>query len=167
MAGRARRQENALRGTLIRAYRYALALTHDEWLANDLLGEACLSVLKADGPLEDHYLLKAVRSRFIDHCRRRSAPREVSLNGCATIPADETRDRPDAGARQTLEQALAGLRPQERETLFLHAVGGLTAREIAIICDVPRSTVLSLLQRGRRKIAQRLGQPDGKVTSHE
>ena len=29
------------------AYRYALALTHDEALADDVLQEACLSLLKA------------------------------------------------------------------------------------------------------------------------
>jgi RNA polymerase sigma-70 factor (ECF subfamily) len=153
---------------LLRAYRYALALTHDEWLANDLLGEACLSVLKAKGPLADHYLLKAVRSRFIDHCRRPSTPREVSLNGAATVAAEDPPGRTDAGETpETLERALAALRPQEREAIFLHAVAGLTVREIAGICELPRGTVLSLLQRGRRKVAERLGHPDGKVNAHE
>ncbi len=156
MAERSNGSQSTLRETLLAAYRYALALTHDEWLANDLLGDACLSVLRADGPLDSAYLLKAVRSRFIDHCRRNGdgRPRVVSLNGEACPSRPERTAHADAAT--TLDQALAALRPEEREVLFLHAVTGLTAKEIATISDQPRSTVLSLLQRGRSKVRQRM-----------
>ncbi len=159
MAERSSRSESTLRDALLGAYRYAFALTRDEWLANDLLGDACLSVLRADGPLENAYLLKAVRSRFIDHCRRAGGERSrvVSLNGEACPPARPERvAHDDADAATTLDRALAALRPEEREVLFLHAVTGLTAREIATISDQSRSTVLSLLQRGRSKVRQRM-----------
>ncbi len=159
MAEPARGSTSTLRETLLGAYRYALALTHDEWLANDLLGDACLSVLRADGPLEHAYLLKAVRSRFIDHCRRTGGDRArvVSLNGQACPPARPERvAHDDADTATALERALAALRPEEREVLFLHAVTGLTAREIAAISDQSRSTVLSLLHRGRNKVRQRM-----------
>ncbi len=158
MAERSNGSQSTLRETLLAAYRYALALTHDEWLANDLLGDACLSVLRADGPLDSAYLLKAVRSRFIDHCRRNGdrRPRVVSLNGEACPSRPERTAHGDADAATTLDQALAALRPEEREVLFLHAVTGLTAKEIATISDQPRSTVLSLLQRGRSKVRERM-----------
>jgi RNA polymerase sigma factor (sigma-70 family) len=158
MAEQTNRSETTLREALLGAYRYALALTHDEWLANDLLGDACLSVLRADGPLDNAYLLKAVRSRFIDECRRNGGgrPRVVSLNGetCPSRPQRTAHDGADAAT--ALHRALADLRPQEREVLFLHAVTGLTAKEIATISDQSRSTVLSLLQRGRSKVRQRM-----------
>jgi len=159
MAERSSRSENTLREALLGAYRYALALTRDEWIANDLLGDACLSVLRADGPLDTAYLLKAVRSRFIDHCRRAGGERSrvVSLNGEACLPARPQREpHEDADAVTTLDRALAALRPEEREVLFLHAVTGLTAKQIATISDQSRSTVLSLLQRGRSKVRQRM-----------
>lgn len=159
MPERSKGSESTLRETLLGAYRYALALSRDEWLANDLLGDACLSVLQAGGPLENAYLLKAVRSRYIDHCRRSGGERSrvVSLNGQACPPARQERVAHDAAdAATTLDRALAALRPEEREVLFLHAVTGLTAREIAAISDQSRSTVLSLLQRGRNKVRQRM-----------
>ncbi len=159
MAKRSNGSESTLRDALLGAYRYALALTHDEWLANDLLGDACLSVLRADGPLDNAYLLKAVRSRFIDHCRRTrgGGPRVVSLNGEACPPArPEPGVHDDGHSATALDRALAALRPQEREVLYLHAVAGLTARQIATISDQSRSTVLSLLQRGRSKVRQRM-----------
>ena len=162
--------ESVLREALLGAYRYALALTHDEWLAHDLLGDACLSVLRADGPLDNAYLLKAVRSRFIDHCRREGGgrPRVESLNDEAGPPARPMRDgHDDTDAATTLDRALASLRSEEREVLFLHAVAGLTAREIAAISDQSRSTVLSLLQRGRNKVRQRMETTVGRGIGYE
>ena len=159
MVERSNGSECTLREALLGAYRYALALTHDEWLANDLLGDACLSVLRADGPLDNAYLLKAIRSRFIDDCRRDGGgrPRVVSFNGEYSTPArSEPVGHDIADAATTLDRALAALRPEEREVLFLHAVTGLTAKEIATISDQPRSTVLSLLQRGRSKVRERM-----------
>ena len=169
MAPRSNESESTLRDALLGAYRYALALTHDEWLANDLLGDACLSVLRAGGPLDNAYLLKAVRSRFIDHCRRTGGqPQTVSLNGAACPPARPQRDAHDDGdAATTLDRALSALRPEEREVLFLHAVTGLTAKEIAAISGQSRSTVLSLLQRGRSKVRQRMETTAGSGIGHE
>jgi RNA polymerase sigma factor (sigma-70 family) len=169
MAERSIESESTLREALLGAYRYALALTHDEWLAHDLLGDACLSVLRADGPLDNAYLLTAVRSRFIDHCRRAGdgQHRVVSLQGEACPPARPDRvGHADPDAATTLDHALAALRPEEREALFLHAVTGLTAREIATISDQPRSTVLSLLQRGRNKVRERMETTAGRGIGH-
>ncbi len=170
MAERSSRSESTLREALLGAYRYALALTRDEWLANDLLGDACLSVLRADGPLENAYLLKAVRSRFIDHCRRAGGEqsRVVSLNGEACPPARPEREaHHDADEATPLDRALAALRPEEREVLFLHAVTGLTAKQIATISNQSRSTVLSLLQRGRSKVRERMEIKAGRGIDHE
>lgn len=49
-------------------------------------------------------------------------------------------------------QALNNLRSQEREALFLTAVEGYTAQEIADLTHQPRGTVLSLVHRAKQKI---------------
>ena len=92
----------------------------------------------------------------------------MSLNDEVCPPArSEQVDLDDADATPTLDRALAALRPEEREVLFLHAVTGLTAREIATISDQLRSTVLSLLQRGRRKVRERMQAMAGRGIDYE
>ena len=145
-----------LESMLLTAYRYALALTHDQALADDLLQEACQSLLKARAGWSRGYLLAAVRSRFIDHCRAAGrdadAAPELRLHGEAGEPSpDEQADR-----RQTLRDALGRLRSEEREVLFLHAAAGYSAGSISVMTGRPRSTVLTLLQRGRRKLSEML-----------
>ena len=50
-----------------------------------------------------------------------------------------------------IEKCLEKLRPEEREVLFLSGVEEYTAEEIAGITMQSRSTVLSLLSRGKKK----------------
>ena len=139
------------------AFRYALSLTHDRSLADDLLQEACLSLIKADAAWDQGYLLSAVRSRFIDHHRRtrrtETANHRLAVRSENTLPFSGTEQ---ADERRRLNAALGRLRAEEREALFLHAVGGYSADRIGVLTDQPRSTVLSLLQRGRRKLSEML-----------
>ena len=51
-------------------YRFALSLTHDEVRADDLLQDAWFAILRARGPWHRGYLFTAIRSQFVDHCRR-------------------------------------------------------------------------------------------------
>ena len=70
---------------------------------------------------------------------------------------DEAVERADADARsRELATALAGLRPDEREILLLHAWAGLTDTEIAHALAVPLGTVKSRLSRARDKLRNRL-----------
>ena len=55
------------------------------------------------------------------------------------------------------------MRVEEREALFLWAVEGYTAREIAEMCSSPINTVLSRLHRGRRKLRTILKSSKSKV----
>lgn len=55
-----------------------------------------------------------------------------------------------------MEQALAGLHAHEREVLYLHAVDGDTAKELAVLTGKPRGTALSLLHRAKEKLRQSL-----------
>jgi DNA-directed RNA polymerase specialized sigma24 family protein len=53
-----------------------------------------------------------------------------------------------------LEALLMQLRPDERGALYLNAVEGYTAREIAKQTDMPRNTVLSLIFKARKKLVE-------------
>ncbi len=151
----------------MRGYRYALALANDEWLANDLLGEACLAMVKAGARWSEAYLLATVRSKFVDHCRARGRKRgqPVSLNGLEatmSLVAVANARQHERSSGDRLDRALALLRPGEREALYLHAVAGMTAKQIARMTGRPRSTALSQLQRGRARILEHMSGTDSK-----
>lgn len=138
------------------AYRYALALTHDEALADDVLQEACLSLLKARAGWSQAYLLTAVRTRFIDHCRAAGRDAEAGPKLRLHDGGNERSPVEQADRRAVLHDALGRLRSEEREVLFLHAAAGYSAGSIGVMTGQPRSTVLTLLQRGQRKLSEML-----------
>jgi RNA polymerase sigma-70 factor (ECF subfamily) len=141
------------------AFRYAMALTHEPGAAEDLVQEACVSVIRARGPWARGYLFRAVRSRWLDRGRRESAPHfaRTTTNGFVEPPTREPphlsrEEMADAGV--TLDKALGRLNVAEREAIGLSVVCGLTARQIGRHMDRPRGSVLSLMQRGREKLSQ-------------
>jgi len=147
---------------LVRGYRYGLSLTHDPDQAEDLLQDAWVSVLKAHGPHEIGYLFASIRSRFIDQYRRKRIELVEPLppEELERIADDEGGWNPEIHlGSEDLDAALAKLRPEEREILFLQAIEGFTANEIGELTGRPRGTVLSLLHRTRKKLARILGQP--------
>lgn len=150
---------------LKRGFRYALSLTHDRAQAEDVLQDAWVSVLRANGPREQAYLFSAIRSRFFDQVRRARLVPIESLdagNGHAepsTAPTDEF----IFADAHMIEQALGTLRPVEREVLLLFDVEGYTAREIAVLTGCPRNTVLSLVRRSREKLKKHLLSKHGKT----
>lgn len=133
---------------LDRGYRYAVALTGDPVRAEDLLQEAWVGLLKADGSRTAPYLLRAIRSKWIDaHRRDQVIPITFDDHEQPVAPEAERLIEADA-----LWAGLLELRPEEREALYLHLVEGYTAREVAERTDKPRNTVLSLLHRGRARL---------------
>ena len=135
-------------------YRYALSLTHRETDAEDLVQEAWLKVYQRRGRRFDKALFfTAIRNLYIDQYRRNKL---VVLE-----PLDESQvaDSHDFGSdisMADLEPALASLRPEEREAIFLNSVEGYTVRQIAEFTQRPRGTVLSLIHRGKQKMAAKL-----------
>ena len=102
---------------------------------------------------------RLIRDRFIDLYRRERI--------VVTEPLDEASEDAVAALEEPvpdldperLEAALGTLRPPEREALYLAAVEGWTAQEIADLTDRPRGTVLSLIHRARGKIRASVGDP--------
>ena len=140
-----------------RGYRFALSLTHNAAQAEDLVQDAWFAVLRARGPWNPQYLFTTVRNRFIDLYRR---DRAVGFEALDHHPepegADESRlwdDQPGSVTLNgSLDAALGRLRPEERAVLYLSAVEGFTAKQIAEMLDWPRGTVLSMLHRSKNKI---------------
>ncbi len=148
-------------------YRYALSLTHDKTRAEDIVQDAWLAVLKAKGPQTRPYFFSAVRSRFLNLNKREQLVMVVSLDDVPPIEEQEdTSDHleiMDYLEYPMLEEALDSLRGVEREALFLMAVEGYTANEIAIFTKQPRGTVLSHIHRAKQKIRYFLATHDVEV----
>jgi RNA polymerase sigma-70 factor (ECF subfamily) len=153
-----------------RGFRYAMALTHEPDRAADLLQDACVACLAAQAPWRVGYLFAAIRSRFIDRYRRQKlaivepigAEEELAQVGAFTDPRDAETLQADL---ESLDRALGRLRSEERETLFLAAVEGYTAQEIAELTGRPRGTILSVMHRARRKIRDLLRPSEALKTS--
>ncbi len=141
-------------------YRYAFSLTHDASEAEDLLQDAALAILAAGGSWEQRYLFATIRNRFIDRYRRNRKILFLSLHGEDGRDQNESYESnwalPDVLQSGALHQALATLRAEERETLFLSVVEGYTAEEIAQLTARPRGTILSLLFRTKAKLRELL-----------
>lgn len=141
-----------IKSLLQHGYRYALSMTHNTTRAEDLLQDAWVAILQANGPLEKNYLFSAIRSRFINTSKRDRLVPMVPLE------TDKMENQEDdvyvAADNDALADSLATLRPVEREAIYLSAVEGYTAEEIAIHTNQPRGTILSLIHRSRKKLRQ-------------
>lgn len=133
-------------------YRYALSLTHHREEAEDLVQETWLNLCRRYGHVENQAILfAAVRNLFIDQCRRRKLVHFDSLDQpdmpeLPDLPADEP------CVKSELSALLGGLKPTEREAIFLHYYQGHTAEEIARMNGQSRGTVLSLIHRTIAKL---------------
>ena len=128
-------------------YRYAISLSHSPVDAEDLVQAACAKLLASRGEIGEKALLfVTIRNLFYDDRRRAKV---VSFQTLDSEPS-----APDGGfeARRDLDRLLARLRPAEREAIYLNAVEGFTAEEIARLSGRSRNTILSWLSRARKKL---------------
>lgn len=95
------------------------------------------------------FLYPAVRHTAL-HAKRRQR-REPAFG---TLPAEPGADdaEPAHRARAELSQALAALNADQRETLLLRFVDGLSLQEIADAMDVPLGTVKSRIHKSLRQL---------------
>lgn len=156
-----RNPENDMDEILNRGFRYALSLTHDEPLAEDLLQEACTRLLRSGKSWQPGYLMATIRNRFIDLYRRQQRYPTDSADDPALPQALEKIGNPHQEEHfviesAVLEKALGRIRFEEREALYLSVVEGYTAREIAGLTRKPRNTVLTLIHRAQARLRKLL-----------
>jgi RNA polymerase sigma-70 factor (ECF subfamily) len=135
-------------------YRYALALSHDRHVAEDLLQEASVSVARRGGPWKKSYLMTVIRNKFVDHCRRHNIVQFVPLEEPHHVPSTNVPDT--LIVSDDLERALGSLGAPEREMLYLSAVEGYSTREIQTLTGRPRGSVLSAIHRAKEKLRRLL-----------
>lgn len=150
-----------IREELQHGYRFALALTHDRARAEDLVHEVVLRFMRSEHPPTRWMIFRAIKNLFIDELRRsRARPELVPLdeNVASSSRARDGAewDEPLHLSNGALKHALAEIRPEERGVIYLSAVEEMPAQAIADLLMWPRSTVLSLLQRGRVKLRDKL-----------
>jgi len=137
--------------------RFAYSLCRDTALAQDAVQDAWIKVAGRLRSLDDPrafrgWVYHAVRWRAFDLLKR-SHRHDRSLEAADTEVerpvGDESRDR-----RIDLGAAIADLPGDDRETLQLFYVNGLTIPEIAVVLDIPPGTVKSRLNRARNQLKQ-------------
>lgn len=141
-----------------RLYGFALALTNDAVLSEDLVQETLTRALTAkrapkDAPAVRAWLFRILRNAVIDMQRRQS---EVLLEDGpdGQPPASVDWGFADRVINQlTVRTAFGQLSHSQREIIALVDVAGMSYAETAETLDVPVGTVMSRISRARNALA--------------
>ena len=145
-----------------RLRRFAYSLCGDRDQADDLVQSACA---KALGRLEqyragtrlDSWLFRIVQTTFIDEMRqrtRRPVPCDVETLPLACDGGRAARAAEATVLLKRLRQEIAALPVDQRSALALVAIEGLSYKEAAKVLEIPVGTVMSRLNRARKKLLQ-------------
>jgi RNA polymerase sigma-70 factor (ECF subfamily) len=146
--------------------RYAMALTGQPALADDLVQDAIERALTRAGTLQSLALMPAwlrsiVHNLYLDELRRRRV-RGVAVD-MELVANDLARSEPaaDPTALGDIALAMAQLSVEHRQILVLAGVEELSYREIAEELALPQGTVMSRLARARAALraVMQLGEP--------
>lgn len=153
-----------------RLYRYFHRLSGSDQVAEDLLQDMFVKLVKKIGNYQHQGLFEAWLFRVAanlarDRARRnqRRVSRAVSLNAGAEgqgrlIDILESAEKTSSQRLETKEQidrlgqALAQLGEQEREIILLRHYGGLSFKEIAEQLKIPIGTALTKVHRGLKHL---------------
>jgi RNA polymerase sigma-70 factor (ECF subfamily) len=141
-------------------YRMAYRLIGDRHEAEDMVQDAYRSAWKSrqlfeSGRGERAWLAAILRRRVADHWRRRTPATLLAGDSAPEIgrPAEDPlrNDYTDQ-----MQRALNQLPSQLRETLLLVVVAELTHQETADLLEIPLGTVLSRVNRARKRLREHL-----------
>ncbi|MEM1161122.1 MAG: RNA polymerase sigma factor [Pseudomonadota bacterium] len=164
MAARRSVVEREMIALLPRLRRFALALCKTQDVADDLVQETCeRAITRAEqfeeGTRLDRWMFSIMSSRWKNHLRSQKVRAADSDDEVLTTIIDE-RESGRAERLQALsevERALLRLPLDQRETLMLTSIEGLSYREAAETLDVAIGTVMSRVSRARLTLAGELG----------
>lgn len=157
-------------------FRYLLRHCRDRATAEELHQDVWLKLIAARSSFDPTarfttWLYAVARNRMIDHWRRNSAQRVVSLDDDrggdapavslqdATPAADPVRSAAALQEAGLLIAALEEVPPAQRDAFLLHVEAGLAVAEIASLVGVPAETVKSRLRYAYRRLRSALGEP--------
>ncbi|HVE21797.1 MAG TPA: RNA polymerase sigma factor [Acidocella sp.] len=143
-----------------RLWRYGFVLSQQRDTAEDLVQATCLRALEragqfAPGTRLDRWLFSILHAIWIDEVRARkvrTGQGQVDAGSVVLIDGGaQTETR--VLANQVLRQVNA-LPEEQRTTVFLAYVEGLSYREVAEVLQIPIGTVMSRLANARAKLAE-------------
>ena len=157
-------------------FAFALRLSGNAALAEDILQETFLSALRGigtyrgDGSLKAWLLTIARREALAQMRRNQDTPTEQesleSLGAAAGWGAPSPEESLGEQQRQArVEAALARLAPADREVLLLRDIEGLSGEETAVALGVPLAAMKSRLHRARLRLVAALD-PDTTEACH-
>lgn len=144
-------------GQLPSLRRYALALTHDEHDAEDLVQDALVRAYAGRGGYDASrdlrsWLLSIVHNVFVDGVRSRAAE-SARVRDAGELAERAARPAQDHAVRLAQVRAsFAALPDDQRAALHLVAVEGLSYAEAAEVLGVPVGTLMSRLGRAREAL---------------
>lgn len=138
---------------LQRLFKYAMALTHGESRAFDLVQTTVLKVLKKTPNQPYAYAKATLRNSFFDEQRNDKKYYQPEEDLGPNVVDTNTRAFEDVVIdRDQLQKLLNKIEPQDREILFLWAVEEHTFEEISHLLKVSKGTLLSRIHRLKKKI---------------
>ena len=139
---------------------YALAMTRDPDIAEDLVQETLARMLERpelleNGAMSKRYAFRTLHNLYVDNLRKQKVRREYSaVQERISNEADGAGF--DAVDRLIVRNAFEQLSPEHREILFLIDVMGFKYAEAADTIGVAKGTVMSRVSRARAEMARKL-----------
>ena len=134
--------------------------------ADDLVSDILLRIHQNVASLDDqerlpNWMFRIARNAIIDEYRRTGRSREQLVESLADEPAHELADDESGVVRELsacLRPILAGLPEEQQAAVQMIDLDGMTQADAAKQAGVSLSGMKSRVQRGRRRLAELLGQ---------
>jgi RNA polymerase sigma-70 factor, ECF subfamily len=146
-------------------YGYAVVLSRNSTVAEDLVQETCLRALRSIAQLRPNgnvksWLFTILRNIWLNEVRRyRATPGmvEIDSEGSGVVePVDTGKDPHEVYVssmeREQVREAIQQLPVEFREIIILREYEELSYQEIAAVLNCPPGTVMSRLARARSKL---------------
>lgn len=117
-----------------------------------------------DAAYQKAYLFRIATNLARDHWRRLPHREQSDTADAEQIPADD-RTAEHVQQRSDLGRAMVGLKPREREILWLAYAEGSSHKEIADALGLRASSVRLLLFRARQKVLKLIKRPRAVLTT--
>ncbi len=165
------RFSDQLVAVLPRLRRFARGLARSATEADDLVQSACERALAREhqyqeGTRFDSWMFRFVQMIWIDQLRARNVRKERGEIAEERVGREEPVRRVEARlALAEVRRAVDRLPPDQRTTLMLVTVEGLSYKEAAEVAGVPVGTIMSRLARARLALQTRLDGGAGRSTN--
>ena len=151
--------ENLFREWKDPVYGYVRRMVGDEALAHDITQDVFLRAMKAAGSYDHRgrlrqWLFTIAANLVVDHARRRKRRREVLIDEPASVDALADEKFAEAAVtgldsleiRETVQQAIEKLAPEQRSVLLMRQYADMTFKEIAALEGCSINTTLSRMR---------------------